>query len=107
MTQTEIRPLATVDEFCTYAGVTRGQAAQLRYTGGGPVFIKITGRQVRYRWSDIEEWVESRTRTRTDDPGTVPDYAEPKKAKRMNGAVRTCQTHAPAPAHTDDPRGAA
>jgi predicted DNA-binding transcriptional regulator AlpA len=30
--------------------------------------VKVTGRQVRYRWSDIEKWVESRTRTRTDGP---------------------------------------
>jgi predicted DNA-binding transcriptional regulator AlpA len=67
MAQTEIRPLATVDDFCEYAGVTRGQAAQMRYMGSGPEFVKITGRQVRYRWSDIEEWVESRTRSRTDD----------------------------------------
>lgn len=68
MTQTEIRRLATVDEFCEYAGLTRGHAAQLRYTGDGPEFVKITGRQVRYRWEKIEEWVESRTRSRTDDP---------------------------------------
>jgi predicted DNA-binding transcriptional regulator AlpA len=67
-TKTEIQPLATVGEFCEYAGVTRGQAAQMRYTGSGPEFVKITGRQVRYRWSDIEKWVESCTRTRTDSP---------------------------------------
>jgi len=67
MTQTEIRRLATVDEFCEYAGLTRGQAAQMRYMGSGPEFVKITGRQVRYRWSDIEKWVECRTRSRTDD----------------------------------------
>ncbi len=60
------RPLATVDDFCTFAGVTRGQAAQLRYTGDGPPFVKITGRQVRYRWEDIERWVSERTQTRTD-----------------------------------------
>jgi predicted DNA-binding transcriptional regulator AlpA len=57
-----------VDEFCEYAGLTRGQAAQMRYMGSGPEFVKITGRQVRYRWSDIEKWVESRTRSRTDGP---------------------------------------
>jgi predicted DNA-binding transcriptional regulator AlpA len=68
MTETEIRRLATVDDFCQYAGLTRGQAAQLRYMGDGPAFVKVTGRQVRYRWSDIEKWVESRTRSRTDDP---------------------------------------
>jgi predicted DNA-binding transcriptional regulator AlpA len=69
MTQTvDTRRLATPAEFCEFAGVTPGHAAQMRYAGTGPKFIKITGRQVRYRWSDIEKWVESRTRSRTDDP---------------------------------------
>lgn len=65
---TEIPRLATVEDFCDFAGLTRGQAAQMRYTGDGPEFVKVTGRQVRYRWSDIEKWVESRTRSRTDGP---------------------------------------
>jgi len=69
-TQIDTRRLATVDEFCEFAGLTRGQAAQMRYTGSGPEFVKITGRQVRYRWSDVERWLETRTRSRTDDPGT-------------------------------------
>jgi predicted DNA-binding transcriptional regulator AlpA len=68
-TETENRsPLATVDDFCEYAGISRGHAAQLRYAGTGPNFVKITGRQVRYRWSDIEKWVESQIRSRTDGP---------------------------------------
>ncbi|MFI7002515.1 helix-turn-helix transcriptional regulator [Nocardia sp. NPDC050175] len=61
------RKLATDAEFCEYAGLTRGQSAQLRYTGRGPTFIKVTGRQVRYRWEDIEAWVQSRSKQRTDD----------------------------------------
>jgi predicted DNA-binding transcriptional regulator AlpA len=65
-TKTEIQPLATQGEFCEYAGISPAHAAQLRYTGDGPAFVKITGRQVRYRWADIEKWVESRIRTRTD-----------------------------------------
>jgi predicted DNA-binding transcriptional regulator AlpA len=65
-TPTETRePLATDDEFCEYAGITKGHSAQLRYTGKGPKYVKITGRQVRYRWPDIEAWIESRTRSRT------------------------------------------
>jgi predicted DNA-binding transcriptional regulator AlpA len=65
------RPLATDDDFCAYAGITKGQSAQLRYMGRGPNFVKLTGRQVRYRWSDIEKWVESRTRSRTNGPGAA------------------------------------
>lgn len=61
------RKLATDPEFCDYAGLTRGQSAQLRYTGRGPKFIKVTGRQVRYRWEDIDAWVESCSKQRTDE----------------------------------------
>ncbi|ORC02207.1 helix-turn-helix transcriptional regulator [Mycobacterium persicum] len=62
-----VQPLATVDEFCEYAGITPGAAAQLRYIGRGPKFVKVSGRQVRYRWEDIEAWVAERTFTRTDE----------------------------------------
>ncbi|MBF6328512.1 helix-turn-helix transcriptional regulator [Nocardia transvalensis] len=65
------RALATDAEFCEYTGLTRGQSAQLRYLGTGPRFVKVTGRQVRYRWEDIEAWVDSRTKQRTDEPTGV------------------------------------
>lgn len=81
MPEADIRPLATVDEFCEFAGITRGAAAQLRYTGDGPAFVKITGRQVRYRWNAIEAWVESRTRSRTDRPA-VDNPARPARPAR-------------------------
>jgi predicted DNA-binding transcriptional regulator AlpA len=69
--KTEIPPLATPDEFCAFAGITPAHAAQLRYTGAGPKFVKISGRQIRYRWSDIENWVDSQTRSRTDGARAV------------------------------------
>ncbi|MFC9838956.1 helix-turn-helix transcriptional regulator [Rhodococcus sp. NPDC127530] len=61
------RPLATDTEFCEFTGLTKGQSAQLRWQGNGPKFVKVTGRQIRYRWEDVEAWIDSRTRTRTDD----------------------------------------
>lgn len=68
----ERRKLATDPEFCEFAGLSRGQSAQLRYTGRGPKFIKVTGRQVRYRWADIEQWLEQRTAQSTADrPGAA------------------------------------
>ena len=67
-----IRPLATDDEFCAFAGITKQQSAQLRYLGKGPRFIRVTGRQIRYAWSDIEEWCEIRTVSRSDQRGTFP-----------------------------------
>ena len=39
-----------------------------RCRGDGPRFLKL-GRAVRYRLSDIEAFVNERTRTSTSDPG--------------------------------------
>ena len=64
--------LATDDEFCVFAGISKQQSAQLRYLGKGPRFIRVTGRQIRYAWSDIEEWCEVRTVSRSDQRGTFP-----------------------------------
>jgi hypothetical protein len=58
-------PLATDQEFCEYAGLTSGQSAQLRYLGRSPKFVKVTGRQVRYKWSEIFLWVDQKTQVRT------------------------------------------
>ncbi len=66
------RPLATDDEFCAFAGLSKQQSAQLRYLGKGPRFIRVTGRQIRYAWSDIEEWCEVRTVSRSDQRGELP-----------------------------------
>lgn len=68
----DIRPLATDDEFCAFAGLSKQQSAQLRYLGKGPRFIRVTGRQIRYAWSDIEEWCEVRTVSRSDQRGELP-----------------------------------
>ena len=37
-----------------------------RVTGGGPRFVKL-GRSVRYRQSDLDQWVRERQRTSTSD----------------------------------------
>lgn len=46
-------------------GVTVGALAQMRYRGNGPKFIKLGGKQVRYRESDIQAWLDQQTRDRT------------------------------------------
>lgn len=60
--------LLTIDDYCQLTGLTDAQAAQQRYLGTGPKFVKVTGRQVRYRLSDVEKWLQERTFTRTDEP---------------------------------------
>ena len=40
-----------------------------RYGGGGPRFVRVNLRCVRYRRIDLREWSEARLRTSTSDPG--------------------------------------
>lgn len=47
----------------------RRALAQLRYTGGGPRFIKLTAKAVRYRQSDLDAWIAAKVRTNTRDAG--------------------------------------
>ena len=61
------RPLATPREIAEYTGLTEAGLSQMRYLGRGPKFIKVTGRQVRYRWEDVDGWLDASTKTRTDD----------------------------------------
>ena len=49
-----------------YLGTTTGNLAQMRYRGTGPKFIKLGHRAIRYRWSDVEAWIEANTLTQSD-----------------------------------------
>lgn len=42
--------------------------AQMRYRGTGPKFCRVGNRKVVYRWSDVKEYLDANTMTRTDDP---------------------------------------
>jgi len=58
---------------------TRQAAAYLNYTpralegwrvrGGGPRFVRVSSRSVRYRQADLDAWIAERVRTSTSDPG--------------------------------------
>lgn len=47
------------------------QAWRLR--GGGPRFVRLSGRAIRYRNSDLAAYIEARTVVSTSDPGAVED----------------------------------
>ena len=36
-----------------------------RHRGGGPDFVKVSSRSVRYRRSDLEKWIAARTVSNT------------------------------------------
>lgn len=46
-------------------GMTKGNLAQLRYTGKGPKFYKPSPRVVLYKWSDVRAWIEGHAQMRT------------------------------------------
>lgn len=58
--------LATAPEVAEHLGYTPEGLAQMRYRGNGPKFIKLGGRAVRYRWADVEAWLDQQTMQRTD-----------------------------------------
>jgi hypothetical protein len=52
-----------------YIGTTEAQLATLRYRNAGPVYIRTPGgRTIRYRWSDIDAWLDA-GRVETDNGG--------------------------------------
>lgn len=38
-----------------------------RYLGGGPPFVRLSSRAVRYRREDLEQWIAGRTFTSTSE----------------------------------------
>jgi predicted DNA-binding transcriptional regulator AlpA len=38
-----------------------------RVRGGGPRFVKVSGRSVRYRRRDLMQWIDERTRSHTSE----------------------------------------
>ena len=63
-TQSKAREgLAKASEVAEYLGTSCSQLAKLRWERRGPTYIRMPGgRSVRYRWSDVEAWVEAGTR---------------------------------------------
>ncbi|WLP90516.1 helix-turn-helix domain-containing protein [Gordonia sp. NB41Y] len=64
MTTTEITldALLTPREVAEYRGTTEAVLAQERYRGVGPRFIR-DGRRIRYRASDIADYLDARVET--------------------------------------------
>lgn len=57
--------LLTTDEAATFLSTTKRTLEAWRYGGGGPVFVKLGGKMVRYRPQDLEAFVSVGERTNT------------------------------------------
>ncbi|MCG7583671.1 AlpA family transcriptional regulator [Mycolicibacterium sp. OfavD-34-C] len=56
--------LAKAAEVADYLKTTPAHLANLRFLGTGPAFVKL-GRSVRYRWSDVDAWVQANRQTKS------------------------------------------
>lgn len=69
--EAKVSPLAVPKEVAELLHTSVESLAQMRYKGNGPRFVKL-GHRVYYRWSDVNEWINSNVMTRTDDrPGVA------------------------------------
>lgn len=62
--------LLTENEAAERIGFTPRFLQERRFRGGGPKFVKVSARAIRYRPADLEEWAAERVLTSTSDPGT-------------------------------------
>lgn len=51
------RPLASSAEVSEYLGVPVGTLTRWAYVGTGPRYSRV-GRHRRYRWEDVEKWLD-------------------------------------------------
>jgi len=56
-------------EAAALLGYTVRALQNWRLRGGGPIYVKVSERSIRYRRPDLTAWVEQRLRTSTADPG--------------------------------------
>ncbi len=52
-----------------FLGLTARAMQKWRQIGGGPRYVFISSRCLRYRRIDLRTWAEARIRTSTSDPG--------------------------------------
>ena len=50
-----------------YVGLSRPTLNKLRVYGGGPRFLKLGKRSVRYNTADLDRWLETKLVTSTSD----------------------------------------
>lgn len=50
-------------------GYTPRALQKWRMTGGGPRFVRVSARSVRYRRQDLDAWIRERLRQSTSDLG--------------------------------------
>lgn len=58
---TSVERLVREHEAADFLGYSVATLRNWRVRGGGPRFVKISSRSVRYRIADLIDWIEART----------------------------------------------
>ena len=64
--------LLTEKEAAELIGFTPRFLQERRFRGGGPRYVAVSARAVRYRPEDLEAWAMARLRTSTSDSNEGP-----------------------------------
>ena len=57
-------------EAAEFLGLVDRTLQKMRQRGGGPRFVRLSSRCVRYRRDDLRQWADARVRTSTSDTGS-------------------------------------
>jgi predicted DNA-binding transcriptional regulator AlpA len=55
------KPLGSAEEVAEHLGIPLRTLAEWRQHDTGPRYMRV-GRYVRYRWADVEQWLDGRAR---------------------------------------------
>jgi excisionase family DNA binding protein len=61
--------LMTPPEAAQLLNVSERSLENWRHRGGGPAFVRVSGRCIRYRRDDLVNWIDDRLCSSTVDPG--------------------------------------
>lgn len=65
---TGVPQLMTPAELAEFLKIDTERLYQMRSKGTGPMFVKI-GRDVRYRWHDVRDWLDANAHRATSAEG--------------------------------------
>ena len=66
--------LITENEAAAFLGYSVRALQNWRVRGGGPNFVRVSKRSIRYRRRDLNEWANSRLRSSTSDTGLLRKF---------------------------------
>ncbi len=64
-----MQQLLTTRDAARVLGMRPSALENWRWKGGGPPFVRVTARAIRYRREDLKRFIEQRLRRSTSDPG--------------------------------------